>query len=219
MARTMPIASPMASERSGLAQDEDEDVAPRGAERHAHADLVAAAHDHERDDAVEADHGEQRGEKAEERREAAPSGARAGGRRAGSRSNGANSRSISGLTAPIAAVSDGTSVPSGRSERTTIENQGRGSRSWACGEEDDRREVLAQVVVLGVAREADDLGSAGRCRRPGCRSGRSRPIGSAPARYLRAKVSVTIATGSPDAIVPRPLKSRPASSGVPMVRK
>ena len=45
--------------------------------------------------------------------------------------NGSYWRSISGLTAPIAAVSDGRSVPSGRSERTRIENHGRGSRSWA----------------------------------------------------------------------------------------
>ena len=97
----------------------DEDVLPRRAQGHAHADLVAAADDHEGDDAVEADHGEERGEEAEEGREARHQALtqEAVAQNVAERPEGHADVGADG--AVIAEVSDGRSVASGRSERTT----------------------------------------------------------------------------------------------------
>ena len=50
----------------GLPDREPEHVAARGAERHAHADLVRALRDHVRHDAIDADHRQQQREAAED---------------------------------------------------------------------------------------------------------------------------------------------------------
>ena len=207
---------PDGEERPGLPQDQDEDVPAGRAERHAHADLVPAPYDHVRDDPVEADHREDRREESEERREGRHQALAQAGRREIS-PKARNVRAISGLTPRDRGGRRRRQAPTaGRSERTRIEVHGARLVVLGLGEEDDRREVLAQRRCTWCPARGRRSGSDGRF------AGRlsictTRPIGLRAGQELCERRSRSRSRRARNRARRASSKSRPASNVVPIV--
>ena len=92
-----------------------------------------------------------------------------------------------------------------------------GGSFWCRRHVHQRLERIAQIVVLRVSREADNLVDGLRCARRLVNLKRL-PNGFCPPKNTRANDSVTIATRG-EVAVSRSSKSRPARSGVPIVGK
>ena len=168
---TAPMTRPAASSTAGLAHDHPDDHAAIGAERHAHADLDAAARDHVGHHAVEPDRRDQHGQPAEEagQRRHQPLAQQRLLRPASARSG--TESLIAGLTSAIARVA--AAVTRRRRRLGADDDLQRRSRLASCvaarcasGVNGSRRSR-----VLRVADHADDLVERPRLARRVLRSG------------------------------------------------